>query len=211
MTTITLEHLRAALALADFDGRAAQAHMAPDARNLEYDNGRSDPPRRAGVLALVIPDDSGLAVVLTRRSDKLRGLHRGQISFPGGRHEHGDDSLVKTALRETCEELGLCDDDITVLGQLTPLYIPPSHHDVHPSVGYLTQKPQFRPNPDEVAEVFVFPLRDLLDGRFVQHEYHEYKGTRVKVPFYTVQGHRVWGATAIMLAELAQRLRAVLA
>lgn len=202
--TVTLDDLRAAVTLADFDVAAAHASMAPGAPRLRPASGA----RQAGVLILVYPDTNGLRLVLTRRTDTLRG-HSGQISFPGGRRDPQDTSFTATALRETCEELGLCGADITVLGTLTPIYIPPSNFEVFPTVGALTGPPVFTPNPAEVAEVLTFPVDNLLNPRYKSTEDWLFQETPVRIPFYTVQQHKVWGATAIMLSELEHRLRQV--
>ena len=208
---ITLEHIRRAVKLSDaFDPASAQEHMAPKPRGILPQN-RDIPPREAGVLALVYPEpDDGLHVVLTRRADSLRS-HSGQISFPGGKRDPQDTSFTATALRETCEELGICNQAaITILGMLTAFYIPPSHFNVYPTVAHIDTKPTFQPNPAEVAEVFSFGLHQLLDSQNKHTEYHTYNGNRVRIPYYLVRGHKVWGATAVMLSELEQRLKSVL-
>lgn len=207
--TLTLDHLRRCMTLPDFSAEEAQLLMAPRPR-ARLQQFADVPARQAGVLALVFPAADGAPhIVLTRRTDHLRG-HSGQISFPGGRRDPDDESFVHTALRETCEELGICGDDIAVHGSLTPFYIPPSNYDVYPSVGSLDAAPVFNPNPDEVAEVFTVPLAHLLEPERQDVEYHDYNGIRVRVPFYRLNGHKVWGATAAMLGELAARLRVVL-
>jgi 8-oxo-dGTP pyrophosphatase MutT (NUDIX family) len=201
---ITLEHVRQALHLPHFDPRAAHMGMSPVPRGRP--NGET--PRQAGVLALLFPQaDSRLHVLLTRRNDNLRG-HSGQISFPGGRRDEDDPDFTATALRETCEELGLC-DEIAVLGHLSQIFIPPSNFNVYPTVGYLPAAPAPRPNPDEVAEVFSLGLDDLLNPSLKQTEMRTIQGYQVRVPYYSVQGHKVWGATAVMLGELEARLRIV--
>lgn len=206
---ITLDTVKAALWMDSFDHTQAHLRMAPKPRGMSPDpNGT--PPREAGVLALLVSEVDGLHVVLTRRQAHLRG-HSGQISFPGGRRDPEDQSFTATALRETQEELGIMPDDINILGQLSSVYIPPSNYNVYPSVGYFTPTTiYFRPNPDEVAEVFTLSLNDLVDERLKEHEYRDFQGVRVKIPYYQVHGHKVWGATAVMLSELEHRLHLVL-
>lgn len=209
MTMITLNHIKAALALTDFDFQRAQMMMSPHARRLPQ---HTEPPREAGVLVLIYPhsDETDLRIVLTRRTETLRG-HSGQISFPGGKREEGDDSFAATALRETCEELGLTDfSHMTLLGSLSKCYIPPSNFDVYPVVGYTPALPPLNPSPDEVAEVLNFSLMDLLNPVTHREEMRDFQGISLAVPYYHVSPTaRVWGATAAMLSELEQRLRCV--
>lgn len=203
---ITLADVRAALALHPFDAPAAQARMFPGSRPPAI--ARRPTTRQAGVLVLLYPTESNLHLVLTRRADTLRG-HSGQISFPGGRRDPTDQTFIDTALRETCEELGLC-EQIEVLGDLAPLYIPPSDYEVFPAVGALAAAPAFNPNPHEVAQVFSVALADLLDPAYKRLEEWPLEGRLVPIPYYAFAGHKVWGATAIMLSELEARLLHVL-
>lgn len=209
MTRITLEHIRTALAIPADEMRAALLAMIPEGRPM------TPPPgivaRQAGVLVLLFPAEQGhLHLMLTRRTAHLRG-HSGQISFPGGRRDPSDATFTETALRETCEELGLCaPDQIEILGSLTRFYIPPSNYEVHPVVAWLPGLPELRPNADEVAEVFSMPLADLLRPEIKHVEDWTFDGQTRRIAFYLVQGHKVWGATAAMLSELEHRLRRVL-
>lgn len=206
MTIITLDAIRAALSLEPFDVEAAWREMSPRGRIVRQ---ADPPPKQAGVLALLTGEDGQLRVVLTRRTERLNG-HRGQMSFPGGRRDDGDRDFAHTALRETGEELGIDTSGVDLLGALTPIYIPPSHFDVFPYVGYQHVLPPLMPNPEEVAAVYPVALADLFDpaNRTVV-EIETVAGTRV-VPAYVLGGQIVWGATAVMLCELEVRLRTVL-
>lgn len=200
---INFQHLRRALQLDRFDARAAQRLMAPTPRGWEK---RAGPPKQAAVMILVFADAVGrLHSVLTLRNADLRG-HSGQVSFPGGGVEPGDKDALQTALRETVEEIGICAARVQPLGTLANLYIPASHYDVTPVVARYAGKPCFSPNVREVAELFTFALDDLLRPELKAEERRLIRGVDVRVPFYAVNDHKVWGATAIMLSELEGRL-----
>jgi 8-oxo-dGTP pyrophosphatase MutT (NUDIX family) len=202
---ITVDDVRAALSLADFDAVTAQLHMAPNPRGIRPSSDAQ--PRQAGVLVLLYPED-GLRILLTRRTSNMRS-HSGQISFPGGKRDPHDDSFTATALREACEELGICDQPMTILGTLTTIYIPPSNFEVHPTVAVMETVPHVTPNPHEVEEAFSVSLEDLLSDGIKRSEMRDFNGFAVQVPYYAINGHQVWGATAIMLSEFEHRLRAV--
>lgn len=203
---ITLDVVRDALRR-PLPGWAAQSRMAPPGRAeiAAFEHA----PRQAGVMLLLYPHRQALHFVLIRRADRLEH-HSGQIALPGGRHEPGDADLVATALRETREELGIALDDPELLGSLTPLYVPPSHFIVYPAVAYTPARPDFRPNPDEVAEVIEVPLCDLLDASRHGAEPRpilSLGGALKMTPHYCFGRHNVWGATAMVLSEFEALLR----
>lgn len=146
-------------------------------------------------------------VVLTRRRDDLQA-HAGQVSLPGGRQEPRE-TLEETALRETREEVGVPPAAITILGQLTPLYIFPSDFEVHPFVGWHQGVPAFRPQPAEVAEIIETPLAALFDEQTRREEMWEWRDNPLHVPFYQIGEHKVWGATAMMLSDFVERVRTI--
>lgn len=144
--------------------------------------------------------------VLTRRTESV-ALHKGQVSLPGGAREDRED-LEETARREASEELGIALDRIDILGPpLTPLYIPASGFWVTAFVGYCRERPQFSPEPGEVNELIYVPLYSLLDSSIVERETWVIRGEDVSVPFFHINGHKVWGATAMMLSEFAAMLQ----
>lgn len=190
-------------------GLPAQLRMAP-AYRISALRERTPPPspREAAVLILLYPRDGRLCFPLTRRTDTVEN-HKGQISLPGGAREAGE-SLPETALRETREELRAGPDDWAVLGALTPLYIPPSGFLISPFVAYSSTRPTFDPDPVEVAELIETPLALLFDPALVVREEWELRGILTQVPFFHVYGHKVWGATAMVLSELVTLLREAL-
>src|SRR5512135_1715193 len=97
--------------------------------------------------------------------------------------------------------MGLDLGAVRILGRLTPLYIPPSNYCIYPTVAMLPGLPLFRPQPDEVAEVIEVPLRRLMDPDCRRRETWTIGERTVNVPFYEYQGHKIWGATAMVLAE----------
>ena len=207
----SLEDVRRALVLENFDTEAAHKLMAPRPRPMRRPPDREGKAKQGGVLLLLYPssEEPGvLNIVLTKRTDTV-GDHKGQISFPGGGQEPGE-PLAQTALREANEELEIDPSTLTVLGKLSKIYIVPSDFEVHPLVAYTPQPPNFRGEPREVAEVLEMPLPVLLDEKTKVVELWKFDEIEMDVPFYNLNGHAVWGATAIILSEFERRLRHVL-
>jgi len=98
---------------------------------------------------------------------------------------------------------------VRVLGQLTPLYVPPRNFCIYPLVAAAEKRPRFRPAPAEVAEVIDLPLDVLLDPRNLRRETWSLNGRETVVPYYAHAGHKIWGATAMILAEFAEILAGI--
>ncbi len=181
-------------------GARAQITMAPLYRkNLSLASVAGKQCRDAGVLVLIYPVDCFATMLLTVRKSDLN-QHAGQISFPGGRHEPGE-SLNATALREAHEETGLDPEKVELLGSLTPLFVPPSNYCVYPFVGAVFHQPILVPEEAEVEQLLHVPMNCLLDPATRKEEPRMLQGTSVSVPYFDIEGHKVWGATAMMLAE----------
>ena len=191
-------------------GVKAQLRMAPRPGSLNPPTPQST-PRKSGVLILLFPSEhtGELCFVLTRRTESVAD-HKGQISLPGGAVDPDDPSIAHTAVREACEEVGVCSDTMRILGSLTPIYIPPSDFCVHPYVAYMLQSPQFLPQPEEVAEILEVPLTYLLDNKNIVVEEWLLDDEVKQVPFFNVYGNKVWGATAVVLSEFAAILEDLL-
>ena len=183
-------------------GQDAQLRMAPRPRTGSDFRGEPGPDvRQGGVLALFYPHEGRLMLPLILRPT-YRGVHSGQVAFPGGGREPGDADLIATALREGYEEVGIDPAQVTVLGQLTPLFVIASNYLVQPTVAWSDTRPAFQIDPYEVALLLEVPLTDLLDPANRRRETWALRGRSVEVPQFAVAGQTVWGATAMMLSEL---------
>lgn len=205
---LTLDDVRRALA-APRIGRPAHERMSPRPRPGDiFPMPQMVNGKQAGVLILLYEHAGELYFFLTRRTESV-ATHKGQISLPGGSREPGE-SLQETALREAREELDIDPTQVEILGEpLTPLYIPVSDFWVTAFVGYYCcSEPVLTASVAEVFEVLPTRLADLLDESAVVEEEWELRGVAVRVPFFHLHGYKVWGATAMILAEFVALLRA---
>ncbi|GMT44797.1 MAG: coenzyme A pyrophosphatase [bacterium] len=184
-------------------GETAQMAMAPLTRKealSEYPDLEKAKP--SAVLVLFYPDHQQVRFVLIRRAT-YNGIHSGQIAFPGGQYEPADPDLKTTALREAKEEVGIDPKQVQIIGRLTKMYIPPSHFDVYPFVGFVTKKPDFKVDDTETKEVVEVKLEDFLNPACqTVKTIHHRTGKDVEVPCFYLNNKIVWGATAMILSEL---------
>lgn len=182
-------------------GYEAQLKMAPkplsggDTREMSAPENAS----QSSVLVLLFPNEEhDLELVLTLRSSDID--HGGQISFPGGRAEDGE-SVSETALREAREEIGIDPQSVTIIGQLSDLYVSHSNNLVSPVVSYIEHRPEFDVNPAEVEEVFAIELKSLVHKKNLTVEDWDLSKYTYRVPYWDVHRVPLWGATAMMLNE----------
>jgi len=161
-------------------------------------------PIESAVLCLIYPFNDLLHVLLMQRND-YKGLHSGQICFPGGKKENGDQNLLHTAIRETTEETGCNLNEIQILGELSDIYIHVSNFLVKVYVAYSYQSLSFKPDTMEVKQLISIPLSDLSKIPIVSSVFF-YKGRSITVKGYMYKGMYIWGATARMLCELIQHI-----
>ncbi len=159
--------------------------------------------RESSVLVLLYTKNNQLYIPFIERP-LYNGAHSGQISLPGGKVEPRDKSILETALRETYEEIGVSSDRMEILGQLTTTYIPNSNFNVNPFVAYLPFCPDFFPDNYEVAQIIEAPLNQLLSPNNVDTFIKEINGHTIKAPYFNIQGHQIWGATAMIISELKE-------
>jgi 8-oxo-dGTP pyrophosphatase MutT (NUDIX family) len=163
-----------------------------------------DATRAAAVLVLVFPDDDGEArIVLTERVDR-GGHHSGEVSFPGGSAEPDDADLVATALREAREEVALdtVAAGVRVVGLLEAFWIPVSDFRVTPVLAVAERRPALVASPSEVARIVEAPLAAFLPGADIEIVERTIRDWPLRYGAYSIDGLRVWGATARVLGQL---------
>lgn len=186
-------------------GLEAQLRMAPQPRAWPQPGAVLRP---AAALLLVYPQGQEWRIPLTVRSSRLRH-HTGQVALPGGRLDHPDESPEEAALREAYEEIGVAPASVEILGRLTPLPIAISGHLLYPIVGAAPARPPFAIAADEVDRLIELPIERLLEPDAVAWEERVRSippHGAMQVPFFEIEGARVWGATAMVLAEFAELL-----
>jgi len=196
----------------DLPGESIQFKMAPIERLLELKRMAKelDSAQKAGVLMLFYPahDMTTYFSLILRKS--YNGVHSAQVAFPGGRFEDNDKSLKHTALRETEEEVGVDKDQIEVLTELTDIYIPPSNFYVQPYIGITRKTPQFTLQQDEVEELIEVRLDHFMDDTTIGIKTLSTSYAKeIEVPIFKLNGHVVWGATAMMLSEVREMLKQI--
>jgi len=196
----------------DLPATLAHAKMVPPNREelIRNTDFSKITPRKAAVMMLFYPKDFQTYLALILRTS-YNGVHSSQIAFPGGKEEPYDFDLKQTALRETHEEIGIHPNSINIIRPFTEVYIPPSNYMVYPFLGYSRDELEFVLQEDEVAGIVEFPLADFLDDRILKTNTIKtsYADT-IDVPGFMVDGHFIWGATAMMLSELKETLKMVL-
>ncbi len=166
--------------------------------------------RQAAALVLLYPGHDGEAMlVLTERVD-YEGHHSGEISLPGGKAEPGDVDAAATALREAREEVALDPDrdGVEVIGRLDALWIPPSNFRVQPIVAIAARRPDFLPDPREVAAILEVSVSAFLPGVAPVIIDPDPGGRPIRYGAYVVEGRIVWGATAAIVGQLGAVLGA---
>ena len=196
-TAVTLPH---------FDSTPARRAMSPMDRIPTRSADMQGTARRGAVLIVLFAEGAQLKLILIKRRDDLP-FHPGQISFPGGRLDPGEQPEA-CALRETHEEIGIEAGNLHIAGSLDPVYIHVSDFHVHPFVAWHCGIPDTRPDTNEVDAVFRIPLAMLSAPAARTHAMKNIRGSICRVPGFTLFEHHIWGATAMLLSEMIERLTA---
>jgi 8-oxo-dGTP pyrophosphatase MutT (NUDIX family) len=197
----------------ELPGESIQLKMAPIERLIELKTKARELnlARRAGVLALFYPNSNMETCLILILRKTYKGVHSAQIGFPGGKVEDEDVNLEATALRETEEEVGVPREVISVVKELTEVYIPPSNFFVQPFIAITTKTPNFIAQEEEVEELIEVPLSHFMDDAILTTKVLSTSyATNIDVPAFLLNGHIVWGATAMMLSEVRELLKEVL-
>lgn len=189
----------------ELPGFKAQEKMSPPHRRdlIEASSNRHD-AKPGSVMIILFPKNDTWHVVFTKRVE-YKGVHSGQVSFPGGKPEKDDKDLIQTAIRETFEETGILLNTNNVIGKLTDLYVPPSNFLISAFVSVLPEEPVFVPDPQEVSSIFAPPLSHFADASSI--EYRNYllaDGSEVAIPGYVYLEYFIWGATAMIFSEFLE-------
>lgn len=186
-------------------GLAAHRRLVPPERRPDLGKAFPNERRVAAVLALLYPMNDRVCCALIRRPS-YPGVHGGQIAFPGGQVESEDRDLLHTALREAWEEVGIKAEKVQRPTELTRLYIPPSRYEVVPFLGLSDRRPDFILQTSEVDELIELPLEELLKPKvYGEVSVHTTRGL-LNVPAYQWRDEIIWGATAMIVAEISDLL-----
>jgi 8-oxo-dGTP pyrophosphatase MutT (NUDIX family) len=212
MTFINFFDATSAISEVELPSITSHIKMAPLERvkSLQEPIYSSLTAKKAAVMMLFYPKERETHLVLIKRNSYL-GVHSSQIAFPGGKVDPEDVDYRQTALRETFEEIGISEDKISVVKDFTPLYIPPSDFLVYPFMGVCSTEIEFVLQQEEVAGIIEVPLKTLLDDAIISNKILDTSYAKsLEVPVFEIEGHIVWGATAMMLSELKDVLKVVL-
>ncbi|MCK6261825.1 CoA pyrophosphatase [Vibrio sp. ZSDE26] len=166
----------------------------------------NQPLRKASVLVGFIERPQGLSVVLTKRAKHLKH-HPGQISFPGGKYEESDPSLLYTAIRETQEEVGISPEHIDIFGQM-PELITVSHFSVTPVLAFISPSYSMSIDRNEVDEAFEIPVSFMLDKKQLHSHLFTINQNSHRVFALPYKNHFIWGMTAQIIQAMQQHIMA---
>ena len=181
-------------------GLVAQIKAAPPYRPTSFEMSELESARKAAVLWLMYPNQEGMIEGVLIERAEYDGVHSKQVGMPGGEMELSDTDYIDTALRECREELGIAVHRENVLGALSPLYIPPSNFYVRPYVAWLHTRPVWSPDEREVSNVLGCKMSYISEPE----TWKSYEVNGMQVPGFLLESRLVWGATAMMIAELME-------
>ncbi|MCK9628926.1 MAG: CoA pyrophosphatase [Bacteroidales bacterium] len=199
-------------------GKPAHLKMAPEHRVSSLTS-EIDPPKGAvdsAVMVLLFPQKNDNSItdphlqplmdwqVLLIERAKYNGVHSGEIAFPGGKREESDSDFIETACREANEELALKHRDVTVLGLMSRLYVPPSNFTIHPVLACACWDTELIAREREVISFKKIPVGFFNPATAQTCTIETSRGETVRAPAFIYEDYMIWGATAMILSELYQ-------
>lgn len=209
MEHFTFLKYQASIKSVPLGGSEAQFKLAPEARKIYTIKKKRSNAKKAAVLVLFYPGENNKTHLLLTLRAQYNGTHSAQVSFPGGKVDLKDKTLQQTALRECFEEVGVSSKKITLVKEMTDVYIPPSNFLVTPFIGFTSKKLNFTSN-EEVAQIIEVPLKDLLHDGAIYFENKNFSdASNVRIPYFLLNNHKVWGATAMIISEVKELLKSL--
>ena len=197
----------------ELPGESSQVKMSPPFRLelMEFYKEAKKTSRRAGVLILFYPNRQQQTQLVLILRKAYEGVHSAQVGFPGGKIEKNDLSIEHAAIRETYEEIGVPKQEMKIVRALTELYIPPSNYTVYPFLGISQTTPSFKIQEEEVESIIEVSLSHFMnEPNIITTSVSTSYRLKAEVPAFLLNGHVVWGATAMMLSELKDLLKQVI-
>jgi 8-oxo-dGTP pyrophosphatase MutT (NUDIX family) len=190
-------------------GEEAQFIMAPEGRKaFPSPSENVGKAKDSAVMLFIHKNEEGEASIFLIERKKYLGIHSGQISFPGGKKDETDESLLLTAMRESKEEIGIQPEQYEVIQNLSPLYVPASHFMIFPYLSVVVEKPQLKLHEREVEKFFEVPLSIFFDPENLKTmKMKFFSGNEYNVPYYDIDGSVLWGATAMIMSEFVVMLK----
>ncbi len=189
-------------------GEEYQMKMAPKGRFVPIVQDQKKTYAAVSIVLYENRQNNLVELFLIKRTD-YDGPHSGQVSFPGGKADPSDKSLIETAMRETDEEIGITLHHENYLGGLTPLHILVSGFEVHPFVFCYPDVPDIRIEKKEVRYIIKTDLGKLIDESLVKETTLSIRNMEIRTPYYDITGEIVWGATSMILSEFIEILRRI--
>jgi len=155
---------------------------------------------KSAVILPLYDKEAQYYILFIKRTETVK-VHKGQISFPGGTYEERDRTLLRTALRESAEEVGLAPDDVEILGMLDDTLTVTSNFIITPFVGFIPWPYRFKADSEEIEEIIEVPVAALLEGGCLEEETELEGGEWVTSYTYRYRGRIIWGATARILKQ----------
>lgn len=179
--------------------KLAPIERIPELKNYNYVKPNA---KKSAVMILLFEEENRQKAILIRRSMYV-GIHADQVAFPGGRYEEFDLNLEATALREVNEEIGIEPSSIELLGRLSDIFVSKSNFIISTFVGFLKNKPVYKKDEREVADIYELDLESFFDENIIFEKNFVVPSAQdsVQAMYYKIGDVDIWGASAMIMSE----------